>query len=151
MTPKLFAQFLDIENEGAFEFLMDPLWPIIEPPLRLLNGTTHSLVCIEGPPPAHMNIGGGDKNRYVVSLTRDGQSYFVLQNPTSPGSTELVELTVGGRTSLYPTAMLVPLDMVLIAAKMFAETGLAAPTLPWLGSQDIPQPNAESVTVTSET
>jgi hypothetical protein len=141
--PKQFVQFLDIETEGAVDFVMDPQWPAIEAALRLLNGTTKSLVVLEGPPPMHMNIGGGNANRYVVSLTYDTDKYYVLQNPEA--TTEIVELTVGGGTSQYPVAMLVPLELTLVAAKTFAATGEADPTLPWLGADEIAQPNAESV------
>lgn len=144
MKPPLFATFLDIETEGAFEFIMTPLWPVVEVAVRGLNGSTKTLVCIEGPPPMHMNIGGGNGNRYVVSLTRDADQYFVLQNPVA--TSELVDLTVSGGTSKYPVSMLVPLEMALIAAKVFTETGLAAPGLPWVGSDEIQQPNATSVT-----
>jgi hypothetical protein len=144
MKPPLFAVFLDVETEGAFEFIMTPPWPVVELAVRGLNGATKTIVCIEGPPPAHMNIGGGSANRYVVSLTRNTEQYFVLQNPVA--TSELVDLTVGGGTSKYPVSMLVPLEMALMAAKVFTETGLAAPGLPWVGSEDIQQPNPTSVT-----
>ena len=140
---KLFVLFLDVETEGIFTFAMDPKWPAIELALRGLNGKTKTLVCLEGPPPMHMDIAGGDANRYIVSLSYDNDKHYILQIPG--GSAELVEMKAGGAKSLYPTSMLVPLDMALAAAKAFAETGVAMPGLPWFGTEDIPQPNAESV------
>lgn len=141
--PTGYATFLDIETEGAFQFLMDPKWPVVELALRALNGKSNSLVCIEGPKPANLTIAGGGPLGCVVSLTYTAEEYFVLQFPEH--TSELVELEISGSKGLYPKSMLVPLEMALAAAMPFTATGVANPALPWVGSADIHQPNAAPV------
>jgi hypothetical protein len=139
-VPTQFAVFLDVETAGLFVFTMDPKWPVVELALRGMNGKTNSMVVIEGLPPMHMTVGGGGPEGFILSLTYDGEVHHLLHNPT--GNRDLVEMKIGGTPGQYPKMTLVPLDMVLAAAKPFVATGIANPALPWVSTNDIPLPNA---------
>ena len=125
----MFAKFLHIEDDGAYEFVADPQLPAIAKAIAALDGAIKSVLCLEGEQNMHMDIGGGGPQGCVVALTYDNQKFYTLINPASAG--ELVDVKVGAVPRPYPAEMLVPKEVALKAAKTFAETGAAEPSLHW--------------------
>lgn len=130
----MFVKFLDIEDDGAYEFVPDPQFPAIAKAITALDGNKKTIVCLEGERNMHMDIGGGGPQGCVVALTYDSQKFYTLINPAVTG--ENVELKVGGAPRPYPAEMLVPKELALKAAKTFAESGAAEPSLHWRDTAD---------------
>lgn len=131
----MFAKFLDIETDGAFEFVADPEWAPIATAVRALDGNEKTLVCLEGDQNTHMDIAGGAADGCVVALTYDSQKYYTLINPAATG--ENIVLKIGGQSREYPAEMLVSKEIALQAAKTFAQTGAAEPSLHWRDTADV--------------
>jgi hypothetical protein len=125
----MFAKFLDIENDGAYEFVHEPKLPQIAKAIAALDGNMKTVVCLEAEKNTHMDIGGGGPTGCVVALTYDNQKFYTLIDPAASG--ENVEVKVGGDARPYPAEMLVSKEVALKAAKTFAETGAAEPSLHW--------------------
>lgn len=76
-----------------------------------------------------MGIGGGDANRYIVYATDDNVRFYTLLNPGArDGKCSMV---AGGQLSEYELKCCVTLEMVLLAAKTYAEGGTLEPRLVW--------------------
>src|SRR4029078_4849102 len=102
----MFVKFLDVEDDGAYDFIMDPQWPVIAKAINSLDGAKKSIVCLEGQGEMHMDIGGGGPAGFIVALPYDKEKFYTLINPAVTG--ENVELKVGGAPRPYPAEMLVP-------------------------------------------
>lgn len=135
----MFAKFLDIETEGAYEFVANPHWAPIAKAVGALDGNTKTIVCLEGDRGTHMDIGGGGSEGCVVALTYDNAKFYTLIDPAAAG--ENIAVKVGGDARPYPANMLVSKDVALKAAKTFAETGAAEPSLHWRNTADVPNPS----------
>jgi hypothetical protein len=131
----MFAKFLDIENDGAYEFIHEPQLPQIARAIAALDGNTKTVVCIEGEMKAHMDIGGGAAQGCVVALSYDNSKFYIVINPAAAG--EHIDVKVGGDPRPYPAEMLVSKDIALKAAKTFAETGAAEPSIHWRDTSDV--------------
>jgi hypothetical protein len=141
----MFVKFLDVEDDGAYDFIMDPQWPVIAKAINSLDGDKKTIVCLEGQGEMHMDIGGGGPSGCVVALTYDKQKFYTLINPAVTG--ENVELKVGGAPRPYPAEMLVPKELALKAAKTFSESGAAEPSLHWRDTADaVPEQTQRSMT-----
>jgi len=125
----MFAKFLDVETDGAFKFFADPEWAPISRAISALDGRIKTLVCLEGERGMHMNIGGGAGEGYVVALTYDSTKYYTLIDPAATG--DAVPVRIGGHVREYLPDMLVSKEVAMKAAKIFAETGAAEPSLHW--------------------
>lgn len=131
----MFAKFLDIETDGAFEFVADPQWAPIAKAVSALDGDEKTLVCLEGDRNTHMDIAGGAGDGCVVALTYDNEKYYTLINPTATGDN--IPVKIGGESREYPAEMLVSKEIALKAAKTFAQTGAAEPSLQWRDTADV--------------
>ena len=131
----MFAKFLDIETDGAFEFIADPQWAPIAKAVSALDGGEKSLVCLEGDGNTHMDIAGGGAAGCVVALTYNNEKYYTLINPTAVGDN--IPVKTGGENHGYPAELLVSKEIALQAAKTFAETGTAEPSLHWRDTADV--------------
>ncbi len=131
----MFAKFLDIEDDGAFEFVMDPQWAPITTAVNALDGQGKTLVCLEGDRNTHMDIAGGGAAGCVVALTYDNEKYYTLINPAAAGHN--IPVKIGSESREYPAEMLVSREIALKAAKAFAQTGVAEPSLHWRNTADI--------------
>jgi hypothetical protein len=84
-----------------------------------LNGETKTGVVLEKDSENFMIIGGGKNNKYIIYAQLAGKMYSmankfdVLKEP--------IEIIVGGKKAIYPSKRCVNLEMVLEAAKHFAD------------------------------
>ena len=94
-----------------------------------LNGETKTGVVLEKDASNMMIVGGGKNNKYIVYSSLKGKMYImsnkydVLKPP--------IEIIVGGKKGNYPSKRCMNLDMVLEAAKHFADRGALAQTFNW--------------------
>ena len=137
----MFAKFLHIEDDGAYEFVADPQLPAIAKAIGSLDGATKSVLCLEGERNMHMDIGGGGPQGCVVALTYNNEKFYTLINPAT--NADLVDVKVGAVPRPYPAEMLVSKEVALKAAKTFAETGAAEPSLHWRDTAEAGAVDAE--------
>jgi len=131
----MFAKYLSIEDGDAFDLIADPEWERVLEAIGEMNGKEHTLICVESETKKHLTIGGGP-DIFVVYATGDEETFFTAINPGKAGDSW--EITVGQQTAKYPADLLVGKDVVLKAAKLFAETGKLDQTVLWRSTEDVP-------------
>ena len=135
----MFAKYLSIEDGDAYDLVVDPEWERVLEAIREMNGREHTLICLEGEGKTHLTLGGGP-DVFVVYATGDAETFFTAIDPANAGDS--VEMTVGQQTAKYPADLLVGNDVVLKAAKLFAETGKLEQTVHWRSTEDVPSSGA---------
>jgi hypothetical protein len=111
------------------ETIAQPSWIEIERAIRTLDGKEHTSVMIRKDEETYMSIGGGP-NAYTLTALFENQRgpYYLLDQSRRNGD---VLLVVGGQSIDVPAKMVVPLGMVLIVAKSFAERGELQEGMSW--------------------
>jgi Immunity protein Imm1 len=135
----MFAKHLSIEDGDSYELVTDPEWERVGEAIKEMNGKEHTIICLEGENKIHMTIGGGP-GVFVVYATGDDETFFTAVDPGKGGDS--VEITVGQQTNKYPAELLVGKDVVLRAAKLFAETGKLEPNVHWRSTEEAQAPSA---------
>jgi Immunity protein Imm1 len=131
----MFAKHLSIEDGDAYELVTDPEWERVGEAIKEMNGKEHTIICLQGESKIHMTIGGGP-DVFVVYASDDDETFYTAFDPgQSAGS---ADLNVGQQTNKYPLELLVGKDVVLKAAKLFAETGELDPNVSWRSTEDVP-------------
>lgn len=108
-----------------------PTWPDIESAIRRLDGAHRSIVILgkDDPEIDFMGIGGGADGVYrCFVVTEDGREAALL-NPHEPG-TEVREVFMGQLTAVSAQECL-SLEIVLEAARTYAQTSQMHPALTW--------------------
>jgi hypothetical protein len=95
-----------------------------------LDGETKTAVVLERDSQNFMVIGGGKNNKYVVYAQLKGKPYAMANKFPIPGI-EDSEITINGKTGVYPSRRCLGLSMVLEAAKHFADRGALAQVFNW--------------------
>ena len=135
----MFAKYLSIEDGDAYDLVTKPEWKRVLEAIGEMNGKEHTLICLEGETKKHLTIGGGP-DVFVVYATGDEEPFFTAIDPAKAGDS--VEMTVGQQTAKYPADLLVGKEVVLKAAKLFAETGKLEQTVHWRSTEDVPSSGA---------
>ena len=119
-------QWEGTEEEGV---LLSPSLDDIERAIRRLDGEIFSLVTVAGKGDAHLAIGGGSLDQYVVYATYDNEKFF--RPLSAKEGAETVHLVAGGQPGDYPAHTIINLEASLTAARTFAESGTLDPSLTW--------------------
>lgn len=130
----MFVTDLSIENWidrfNQEEVIETPTWNQIETAIRELNGENKTLVTIGADDETYMSIGGGAKEKYVVTVTFDSLDFFILVDLLKPDDRK-EKLLVGGQQGNYSAKMCVDLLRCLLAARTFALEGRLDSLLYW--------------------
>ncbi|MGB5961752.1 MAG: hypothetical protein WBG73_13880, partial [Coleofasciculaceae cyanobacterium] len=94
-----------------------------------LDGKNKTLVTLGADEDTYMTIGGGESQKFVVSVTFDNISFHNLVDLSKPNGTE--KLIVGGQEGIYPAKMCVDLLSCLLSARTFAKSGKLDSLLSW--------------------
>ena len=121
----MFVKYID----GDVRPIADPTDVQIEDAIRRLDGQQATLVSLEADDEARMWISGGDKQRYICTVTFDGSQCYNLVDPTQ--NKQSVSLVAGGQVGDYSGRLVVELDLVLRAAQKFSVDGVLAEELSW--------------------
>jgi hypothetical protein len=113
----------------------------IEKAIEELNGRDKTLVILEGPGAAHMNIVWAEDNKRVVfATTTEGATYFAASAPNAGMDRPGTRLNMAGQVWVIPAALCVSPDAALVAAGAFAEQGTLTESVAWVfRSQDTGQ------------
>jgi hypothetical protein len=114
------------QNQGSLQPVLG--WPEIETAIKALDGQRQTLVTLETDAETHMAVGGGT-DAYVVYVTFDNETFHYLIDPSQPDIDQ--DVIVGGQAGRYPARLCVAIDVVLKAAKMFAELGILEKSVIW--------------------
>jgi Immunity protein Imm1 len=131
----MFAKYFSIEDGDAYDLITSPEWKRVLEAILEMNRKEHTLICLESETKKHLTIGGGP-DAFVVYASGDEEAFFTAIDPGKAGDS--VEMTVGQQTAKYPADLLVGKDVLLKAAKLFAETGKLAQTVLWRSTEDVP-------------
>ena len=131
----MFAKYLSIEDGDAYDLITSPEWKRVLEAIAEMNGKEHTLICLESETKKHLTIGGGP-DVFVIYASGDQETFFTAIDPAKAGGS--VEMTVGQQTAQYPADLLVGKDVVLKAAKLFADTGKLEQTVHWRSTEDAP-------------
>jgi len=131
----MFAKHLSIEDGDAYELVTDPEWERVGEAIKEMNGKEHTVICLQGESKIYMTIGGGP-DVFVVYASDDDETFYTAFDPGKSGGN--ADLNVGQQTNKYPLELLVGKDVVLKAAKLFAETGELDPNVSWRSTEDVP-------------
>jgi len=118
-----------IGNRNESDFIENPNWSQIEAAIHELDGKSKTLVTLGADDETYMTVGGGELEKYVVSVTFDNISFHNLVDLSKPDTTE--KLVVGGQEGIYNAKMCVDLLRCLLAARTFAESGKLDRLLVW--------------------
>jgi Immunity protein Imm1 len=110
-------------NHDRGEVVAATSWEQVEAKIVALDGRSRTLVTLETHGEAHMAIGGGAHDRYVVYVTADNAVFEYLVERSAIGGDESVAIVVGGQVGDYLARRCVGLPMVLAAARLFVEEG----------------------------
>lgn len=127
VTALLVEKWVDKRNES--DFIKNPNWNQIEATIRDLDGKSKTLVTLGVNNETYIAIGGGESEKYVVTITFDNINFYVLVDLSKPDVME--KLVVGGQEGDYPAQMCVDLLRCLLAARTFAELGKLDTLLSW--------------------
>lgn len=94
-----------------------------------LDGQTKTAVVLKRDEENFMVIGGGENNKYVCYAFLKGKRWNMANKFAIPR--EASEIIVGGKKGNYPSKKCLGLQMVLEAAKHFADRGALAQTFNW--------------------
>ncbi|KYC40446.1 hypothetical protein WA1_26330 [Scytonema hofmannii PCC 7110] len=125
----MFVLDMSVGNKNEGELIENPSWNHIETAIRELNGKSKTLVTLGADDEMYMSIGGGESEKYIVTVTFDNLSFYSLVDSSKPNITE--KLVVGGQEGIYPAKMCVDLLRCLLAARTFTELGKLDPLLSW--------------------
>lgn len=103
-------------------------WRQIESAINELDGQRKTLVTLEADRETHMAIGGG-KDRFIVYLTFDNESFYYPVASLPFGQEET--LVVGGQEGIYPSRLCITKELALKVAKSFAERGAMDQSVTW--------------------
>ncbi|WP_449419902.1 Imm1 family immunity protein [Phormidium nigroviride] len=118
-----------IGNRNQSCLIDNPTWQQIEKAILELDGKTKTLVTLGIDDDTYMSIGGGFCAKYIVNATFDNISF---QNLVDLSKSQAIEkLVVGGQEGNYSTQMCIELQVALLAAKTFAESGELDRSLSW--------------------
>lgn len=131
----MFVKHLSIEDGDAYELVTDPEWERVGEAIKEMNGKEHTVICLQGESKIHMTIGGGP-DVFVVYASDDDETFYTAFDPGNSGGS--ADLTVGQQANKYPLELLVGKDVVLKAAKLFAEKGELDPNVNWRSTEDVP-------------
>lgn len=118
-----------VGNKNESDFIENPNWSQIEAAIRELDGKSKTLVTLGADEDTYMTIGGGESEKFVVSVTFDNISFHNLVDLSKQNGTE--KLIVGGQEGIYPAKMCVDLLSCLLSARTFAESGKLDSLLSW--------------------
>jgi Immunity protein Imm1 len=107
----------------------NPTWQDIRAAIERLDGRQRTLVTLSAEGDAHLAIGGGQYNQYVVYATSDNVKFSTLMSADQSHSKVL--LFIGGQEGDYQKDIVVDFDGALAAAKFFADHGRTDPSLQW--------------------
>lgn len=119
-----------IDNFNQEELIESPTWNKIETAIKQLNGKNKTLVTIGADDETYMSIGGGAKEKYVVTVTFDNQNFFTLVDLLKPED-RIEKLVIGGQEGNYSAKMCVDLLRCLLAARTFTLEGKLDTLLTW--------------------
>ncbi|MBE9126662.1 MULTISPECIES: Imm1 family immunity protein [unclassified Coleofasciculus] len=129
----MFVSDLSVEkwvgNKNEGDLIENPGWSQLEAAIRELDGKSKTLVTLGADDETYMTIGGGNAEKYVISVTFDNLDFYNLVDLSQPEETE--KLVVGGQEGIYPAKMCVDLLRCLLAARTFSESGELDPLLSW--------------------
>ena len=131
----MFAKHLSIEDGDAYELVTDPEWERVGEAIKEMNGKEHTIICLQGESKIHMTIGGGP-DVFVVYASDDDETFYTAFDSGKSGGS--ADLNIGQQTNKYPVELLVGKDVVLKAAKLFAEKGELDPNVSWRSTEDVP-------------
>ena len=112
----------DIENE-CIELVE------VKKAVEKLNGDNKTAVILRRDDDNYMVVGGGANGKYVVTAVLRSKNYAMANKFDVVKAP--IELTVGGKKKNYPSKRCLNLEMVLEAAKHFADRGALAQTFNW--------------------
>lgn len=132
----MYVQSLTFDDwNGLYDLGSDvasPSLELIQSRIRALDGSRFTLVVLAAEGEAHIAIGGGALQRYIVYATYDGQRFGVARATSqSAGRGSPVQLIVGGQQGEYSAELTVSLEEALVAASAFAVEGKLDPSLIW--------------------
>lgn len=116
-------------GECAEQTIDAPSWEQIKATIQALDGRTRTLVVLSGPGEAHMGIGGGKENHYVVYATFDNESFFDLVGDRSNAT---ITMVCGGQEVSYDVEECADLEQTLKAAQAFATEGVVEKEHGWI-------------------
>lgn len=94
-----------------------------------IDGEKKTAVILEKDSQNFMVIGGGQNGKYVAYAYVKGKKWVMSNKFPVPG--EARELIVGGKSGVYPVKRCLGKEMILEAAKHFADRGTLAQTFNW--------------------
>ncbi len=94
-----------------------------------IDGEKRTAVVLKKDEDNFMLIGGGQKNKYAVFAKLNGKMYLMANKFPIPK--EGMELTISGKAQVYPIKRCMGIEMVLEAAKHYADRGTLAQTFNW--------------------
>jgi len=103
--------------------------PQVKEAVERINGENKTAVLLQRDSQNLMVIGGGQNEKYAVYAIFKGKKYFMANKYDV--HKEPVELIVAGKKGHYPSRKCLNLQMVLEAAKHFADRGALAQTFNW--------------------
>ena len=103
--------------------------PQVKEAVDKINGENKTAVLLQKDSQNYMVIGGGQNAKYAVYALLKGKKYFMANK--CDVYKDPVELIVAGKKGHYPSKRCLNLQMVLEAAKHFADRGALAQTFNW--------------------
>ena len=94
-----------------------------------INGESKTAVILEKDSQNFMVVGGGQNSKFVCYAYLKGKKYSMANKFPIPR--DGMELIVGGKKGNYPSRRLMGKEMILEAAKHFADRGVLAQTFNW--------------------
>src|SRR5882762_5549932 len=109
------------DTRSTEERIYNPSLSDIELAIRALDGKRRQGIILLGTDDAHLAVGGGLVDQFVVYATFDNELFFSVTSNDNCGSS--VRLLVGGQEGEYPSHIIVNLNQALVAARTFAQSG----------------------------
>lgn len=122
------AYIEDLLDQGRT--IKNPSLDQVEQAIRALNGGNRTIVTVAIGRDAHLAVGGGSDDRYVVYATFDNVTFHNLQGQRTENGTVL--LNVGGQEGEYPAKTIVEIEVALTAARSFSRNARLDPSLNWV-------------------
>jgi hypothetical protein len=112
--------------QSALEKL-DPNWTDMDSAIRALNGDDRNQVGLMGPNDDYLQVAGGPVEFIVGCRTLDRLRVLTDSTRDKNQTSWIYE----GQGAYYPQDECVSIDLVLIAARTFAESGRLEPSCTW--------------------
>ena len=97
--------------------------------IERLDGEARTAVVLKNDEKNFMLVGGGNGGKYVVLAHLKGKAYAAANKYAVPKDS--IELVVNGKKERYPSKRCLNLEMVLEAAKHYADRGSLAQVFDW--------------------